>query len=1167
MVADRNVLPTRTRFHWRLTRRNKQEISICTRVALFSVAALAYAGIALAGPTGGEVVGGSGTITQSGPTTDINQASQRLDIDWQTFSTGVDEAVNFHQPGASAVAINRVIGGVPSQLRGALTANGRVFILNQAGVTFYSTSRVNVGALLATTAANVAVDGDKFGFSGDGYGQVVNQGSIKVSDGGFAILAAPYVSNAGVIEANLGEVRLVSANAYTLDLRGDGLITFTVDADTLGEIAQEGDALGVDNTGVLRARSGLVAITAATASKIVNSVVNLDGVVDANAVAAGKDGGTVLVASTGDLNITGEVRADGGLDGNGGQIITKADGTNTVTESATLSARGGDQAGDGGFIEVSGKHFRLGGTIDASAPNGAGGTFLLDPFDLRITDGSGTGGLDTVSEASIESRSQTGMSSTYLASNSIVVEDLTDNEITGGDGDIVLKTAPGSEGGVGTITFTDLNDSIVTQRGDITIEASGSNADITIGNLETGRPSGTALESTSPVADPGLIEVIAHGPAGDIANVGNITVTAKNGLGGSAVAGAILEAGGDINVNGDTLVTASGDNAFAGVAMIAGTDGVGDLSVNGEFTVTANAAAGESAATALAWALLQAGGDVTVVTPSSTMRVEATATNDAENGSGAFAGAGLAVRAGNVGLPSGSSLASVFESGFESGFSGFDVQTAGGGDIDITGNTVVAASASVTVGSQSIGSGETAGFSSDIASDASAFAGVLLDANSGSSSEAAAAGDVTVTGNTTVDANATITVGNLTVDGVLVSNSSFTAFGGQVAGDAIASAGFSIDADGGVTINSDVTVTADADITVGNIAVTNINVFASYDEYATFIGFDTNVVGTASADAEFNVSAGGDVSIGAGGGGTVTVGANAAVDVGTITVSGTASASSDDDSSAMARLVAFDSHVVDSARANASFDISSAGGAVTVGDAIVVDANASISVGDISVDGAALARDSSSGWYGDGASASFVGFDNALAHSADADATLNVTGADGDVNLSGGVTVGADASLSVGDIAINGTARARASSSGTAYAYFFGFYDDVFDDTASADATVTIDDNLGAVTIAGGLSVDATAASNAGDIAITGIADAIASVGEGDSSASASFYGVDGDVFAGAADADAHASLSRNDGVSVTGDIAVAANVGMTAGAVDITGSDFASVAGASSYA
>jgi filamentous hemagglutinin family protein len=39
-----------------------------------------------------------------------------------------------------------------------LNANGRVFILNSAGITFAGTSRVNVGALLATTA--MTVNGD-----------------------------------------------------------------------------------------------------------------------------------------------------------------------------------------------------------------------------------------------------------------------------------------------------------------------------------------------------------------------------------------------------------------------------------------------------------------------------------------------------------------------------------------------------------------------------------------------------------------------------------------------------------------------------------------------------------------------------------------------------------------------------------------------------------------------------------------------------------------------------------------------------------------------------------------------------------------------------------------------------------------------------------------------
>ena len=187
--------------------------------------------MAAAGPTGGQVTGGTGTISQTGTTTTIDQTSNVLNINWQTFSTAPNETVNFVQPGSTSLAINRVVGGVPSYLQGALNANGRVFILNSAGITFAGTSRVNVGALLATTA--MSIDGNVSGLasysapSGSG-GSVINQGSITVSNGGFAILAAPYVQNTGFIQANLGTVALAGTNQFTLDLRGDGLINFVV---------------------------------------------------------------------------------------------------------------------------------------------------------------------------------------------------------------------------------------------------------------------------------------------------------------------------------------------------------------------------------------------------------------------------------------------------------------------------------------------------------------------------------------------------------------------------------------------------------------------------------------------------------------------------------------------------------------------------------------------------------------------------------------------------------------------------------------------------------------------------------------------------------------------------------------------------------------------------
>jgi hypothetical protein len=48
---------------------------------------------AYANPTGGTVVGGAGTITQSGVTTDIYQASSSMAIDWSSYNLSVTQEV------------------------------------------------------------------------------------------------------------------------------------------------------------------------------------------------------------------------------------------------------------------------------------------------------------------------------------------------------------------------------------------------------------------------------------------------------------------------------------------------------------------------------------------------------------------------------------------------------------------------------------------------------------------------------------------------------------------------------------------------------------------------------------------------------------------------------------------------------------------------------------------------------------------------------------------------------------------------------------------------------------------------------------------------------------------------------------------------------------------
>ncbi|MEN9725839.1 MAG: hypothetical protein RL434_205, partial [Pseudomonadota bacterium] len=91
-------------------------------------------------PTGGEVVAGSGVISQSGSTLTVTQSSDKLATNWQSFSIGAGNRVEFVQPGASAVALNRVLGSDVSVIQGALSANGQVFLVNPNGVLFSPTA-------------------------------------------------------------------------------------------------------------------------------------------------------------------------------------------------------------------------------------------------------------------------------------------------------------------------------------------------------------------------------------------------------------------------------------------------------------------------------------------------------------------------------------------------------------------------------------------------------------------------------------------------------------------------------------------------------------------------------------------------------------------------------------------------------------------------------------------------------------------------------------------------------------------------------------------------------------------------------------------------------------------------------------------------------------------
>ena len=223
-------------------------------------AALALSGgafltpLAMAGPVGGQVTAGAGTIAQAGLNTTIKQTTPNLAINWQGFNVAANEAVRFIQPSTMSVVLNRVIGQSPSSILGSLNANGQVFVVNPNGVLFGSGAQVNVGGLVATTL-NIS-DADfmagKYSFSLPSSpsslhgGAVINQGTLTAAQGGYIALLSPEVRNEGVIVATLGTALLAAGDKVTLNLNNGSLLSYSIDQGALNALADNKQLIQAD---------------------------------------------------------------------------------------------------------------------------------------------------------------------------------------------------------------------------------------------------------------------------------------------------------------------------------------------------------------------------------------------------------------------------------------------------------------------------------------------------------------------------------------------------------------------------------------------------------------------------------------------------------------------------------------------------------------------------------------------------------------------------------------------------------------------------------------------------------------------------------------------------------------------------------------------------------
>ncbi len=340
-------------------------------------------------PTGGVVAAGAASIAQSGTQMTVTQTGQKAVVNWETFNVGANATVVFKQPNTGSATLNRVSDPNPSQIYGHIQANGQVFLTNPSGVYFAPGASVDVGGLVATTHSIGDADfmaGKNTLERKGATGKVTNDGTLKASLGGYIALLAPEVRNNGVIVAQMGTVALAAGEAYTLRLTGEGALT------DLQATPATVNAL-VRNRHAVQAPGGLIILSALAVNQLRGSVVN-SGQLEAGGLV--NDGGTIRLRASSDITIGGTVSADAAPagTGNGGSVTAIADLTNKdsrVTVKGSISARGGNAGGKGGFVETSGGRVRVKdkARVDTRAPRGKSGQWLIDPDGFTVASSGG----------------------------------------------------------------------------------------------------------------------------------------------------------------------------------------------------------------------------------------------------------------------------------------------------------------------------------------------------------------------------------------------------------------------------------------------------------------------------------------------------------------------------------------------------------------------------------------------------------------------------------------------------------------------------------------------------------------------------------------------------------------------------------------------------------
>jgi len=297
------------------------------------------------------VVNGDVCISHPDDSTLKIDAGDKSIITYRTFNIGEGERVIFNLAGAGSSVLNRVTGGIASQLLGSLVSNGLVVIINTSGIHIGRLASIDAHSLILSTRDITNTD-----FLNSNYlfknttsqdSLLLNEGEINIREGGFGVLIGGAIENRGIIAASLGRVVLAGGDAVKLDISGDGLISIVIDEKAAEKVYDaDGNPITsqIKNTGTVEAEGGVVTLKAESLPGIFEKTINLEGVVRANRVE--DKGGIIRIVASGNITSKANIEAEGGS--------IHLEGENIVSEESLVADS----------LYERGKSFHIGGSYN-----------------------------------------------------------------------------------------------------------------------------------------------------------------------------------------------------------------------------------------------------------------------------------------------------------------------------------------------------------------------------------------------------------------------------------------------------------------------------------------------------------------------------------------------------------------------------------------------------------------------------------------------------------------------------------------------------------------------------------------------------------------------------------------------------------------------------------